>query len=356
MRITRPRKILLWCLGLFVAVALLLHLVLPPIILGRLNAYLADFSPVYSIQIKGLDLSFVRMAYRFEKLEAKYKKDGHTFFTLDTLDVSVAWRELLTGRVLTDIVADGGEFFLTRQLVAGSGKEAQPKEKAREAADALFPLRIARIEVTNSSFEFGDFVAQKTETRWRVSNIDGKILNFNPRPNQPLTFFTVQGALFDNSKFKVAGTAKRLDEPMAWKADYELREFNLVSANPMLLRQVPFTFTSGHLDLYGEAKSEGGVLRGYVKPFLRSVAVLKTDEHFVNAKHFFVEIIGALGNVILRRSDNKSVATRVAFSNEGGKFRTDNGQAIESLIEHGFGEPLVPGIENSLTLEERKSP
>ena len=343
-------------IGILVALLVLLicvRLVLPGIILKKLNNYLATFSPVYSLHIGDLNLSFLTMSYEFENADAFYKKDGHNFFKVESLQVSIAWRELLRARILTDVRVSGGNFTLSKALIEGSKTpEAKPKEKANEAAGKLFPVRIALVEIHSSAFDFADFVSQAPATRWRVSEIEAKILNLNPTPHEPLTFFTAQGTLLDSAKFKVAGKAKRLEKPLAWKLDTEIHDFNLVNANPMLMHELPFTFREGKLDVYSELRSQNGLLEGYVKPFLKNVSVLPANDKYKNLRHFAYEVIGALANVILRKSDDKSVATRIAFHREpDGHLKVDTGQAISKVIQHGFEKGLSPSIEDSLDLK-----
>ena len=227
------------------------------------------------------------------------------------------------------------------------------RAKARLDTLGLYarPVRIARVDLHNSSFEFAEFIAVKTGLRWRVSNIEAKILNINPTAKIPLTFFTAQGTLLDSAMFKVAGKAKRLAQPMAYEADLELRNFDLRQANPMLINLVPVTFTAGYMDLFSEVKSEDGHMAGYIKPFFKKVQIVDNSEHFRGVKHFAVEIVAALANAILRKSDDKSVGTRIAFHQDGKDLKVDTSQALSKAIQHGFSKPLPPSIEDSLNLQ-----
>ncbi len=345
-----PKKIAWGFLILLIAVRLLL----PPFVLRHLNSYLATFSPVYSLHIQALDISIFRMSYEFENATGVYKKDGQEFFKVESVDVAISWHELLRARVLTNVTVNGGTFVLTKVLFEGAKEpEAKTKEKASEAASKLFPVRIAVIELHNSAFDFADLVKENPAKRWHVSEIEGRVLNFNPTESQPVTFFTAQGTLLDSAKFKIAGQARRLEKPLAWKVDTEIREFDLVASNPMLMVKLPFSFTKGKLDLYSELRSQHGELDGYIKPFLRNVTVLPKDNDYKGVRHFAYEIVGAFANVVLRRSSDKTVASRIAFHEEKGeKFTVDTGDAIKSTLKHGFTDATVkPGLDDSLPLK-----
>lgn len=322
----------------------------PAILLSRLNSYLATFSPVYAIQIGNLDLGLLTFSYTGKETKGIYKKDGHTFFTAKKVRVQISLRELLHGRILTNVRIDDGHFVLTNALLEGSKTpDAKPIETAKRANEVLFPLRIAVVELHDCSFDFADFFEQASKTRWRVTGIEGKALNINPLPSNPYTTFAGDGRFLDDAPFKISGKAKRLEQPLAWKIEAEIRDFNLVSANPMLLRSLPFSFAKGRLDLYAEVKSQNGRLEGYAKPFLKDVAVIHAGEKYKSVKHFAFEIAGAFANFMLKRADDKTFAAKLAFKRQGsGPFEVEGGEAVLDALKHGYFKPLTPGIEDSV--------
>jgi hypothetical protein len=334
---------------------LFVHLVLPLYVLGRLNNYLETFSPVYGGHIQKMEMSVLRMAYRFEQGRLIFKKDGHTFLNLRSADVSISWTELFHGRILTDVVFEQAEVFLTKELIEGSkGPEAKPKDSAKEVADTLFPIDIARLELNNSSIEFSKLIGESDSTLWRISDVRGKALNVNPTPQNPLTFFTLNGTILKSSIFKLAGKMRRSDQPMAAEADVEVHNFDLVAANPILLKYVPLTFAKGKLDLYSEVLSEKGEVHGYVKPFFKNVQVIASKQEYKNTKHFFMEILVAIGNSILRKRDDKTVAAKIPFHSEKDHLEFDESYSLSTALEHGFDESLVEGIEDNVNLGSSK--
>jgi len=337
-----------------VTVLIVARILAPSLILTQVNKKLRTMSPTYSLQIEDMDLSIIRGAYQFENLTGQLKGSGVRFLTVEQIDVSVAWREIFRGRILTDVVVNTANFTLTKDLIEGS-KAAKPADDAKDASATLFPVRVARIELRDSSFAFAELMKDSENKKWRISSIDGSIVNFTPIETSPNTLFTLKGTMLESSVFKMAGKALRLNKPEAWDVDGEIREFDLVAANPMLLKLVPFTFTSGKLDMYVEAKSENGQVKGYLKPFLKKVDVVANKEKFEGVKHFFVEIFAALGNLILRKSDDKSTAFVVPFRTAGGKLKVDTGNILPTAIEHGFNGGLDPGIEDRIDIKDKPS-
>lgn len=347
-RLLRPTKTKIVLLTLLV-LTLIVRAIAPAMILSKLNEKLANSSPVYSMHIGDLDLGLLTFSYRFGNIESFYKRTGEKFFDLKTVRVQISFRELLHGRILTNVEADEGHFILTKAILNSKDEpDAKLKETTMKTSDALFPVRIAVVKVHRSSFDFADFVTQDQKTRWRVSEIEAKFFNINPLPGNPYTSFDAKGNLLGTSPFSIIGKAKRLDKPMGWKIDIEMKDFSLPIANHILYRDVPFTFMAGTLDLYGEAKSEKGQISGYVKPFLKSVKILNSKEKLKNLKHFFFEIIGAFGNWVLKNSDTKTTATKIAFHEEGGHLKVDIGDALQAALKNKFDKPLTPGTDDSV--------
>jgi len=337
----------------FVAILVVIRILAPAIILKKLNAHLAGFSPVYFIHIADLDLSLIRGAYRFEGVTAQLKEKKTDFLSVEKIDVSVAWRELFRGRILTDIDVEAADFTLSRELIEGSrAPTAEPEAKARDAAATLFPVRIERIVIRDSSFHFAQLMGDPEGKQWRISSIEGSVVNFTSTPNVPFALYSLNGTVLDSSSFKAVGKLNRQKTPMQWELDAEIREFDLVAANPILKRQVPFTFTKGKLDAFAEVISVDGKMKGYIKPFFKKVDVVANKEKFVSLKHFAVEIIGALANLVMRKSDDKSTAVRVPFATgPDGGLKVETSRILPTAIQYGFDGGLQPGIEDQINLE-----
>lgn len=346
---TRTRRALVGLVILLVV----LRIVAPFVILTQLNDKLAQFSPIYRIHIDDLSLGILRGAYRIEGLTGDLKKNNQNFLKIDMIDVSVAWRELIRGHILTDVVIDGPEFILMKDLTeTAAGDPKESKKAGEKAGSTLFPVRVERLDVHNGSFEYSELKWLPPGQRLRVTSIDGRVSNLTPSEALPFALMNFHGTILDSAAIKVIGRADTLRKPLAWETDIELREFDLVKANPMLLRLLPFSFTAGKLDLYSELRSENGRLEGYAKPFLKKVRVLPRNGEYKGIKHFFFEIGGALGNVLLRNSDEKSLAAKIPFIYENGEFKLEKATTLATLFEHGFEGGIPAGIEDNLNLKE----
>lgn len=350
----RSYKILSLVLAGILLLLIVVRLLAPPLILKNLNKKLAELSPVYSLHIESLGLSVWRMAYRLEGVTGHLKKANKQFASIDSVDVSISWSALFHGRILTDVEIINARLELSPKLLKSpKDPDAHPRSEAEQAAKTLFPVRIASVSLRSSRIRFGEFLSAPDEPLWSISQLDGVITNLNPVKTAPLTFFTLRGTLIGDAVVKLVGKAKRLTTPLPWEVDAEVRGFDLKKANPLFVKYVPLSFEAGHLDLFSEIKSEGGKLEGYVKPFFKKIHVLGDKKDFKGLKHFAVELVTGLGNIILRRSDNHSLASRIEFEKiPGESLNIRTKKAIATAIENGFGKPLAESIDNSININD----
>ncbi len=359
-----------WKLVLVGVVALLIamRIALPIFMLKKANLFLADYSKVFTAHIGDIDLSFFRMAYALQDIDIKWRKDNADVLFVADVDVSLAWRELIRGSILTDVeITDARMKFdpdvvpNIKAVVAENKKKSEEKspeekqeakEKAETIQSTFFPLRVERIVLKDSSFEFSAEKNAPEVKRLIFDQMQMRISNVSPLQADTKTVATFQSRLQRNANVKGVAQSRVAKNSFDWDLDLEMRDFNLVQANPFLLETVPFTFTSGTLDMFAEVKSENNNLIGYVKPFINKGDILSRKENFKSTKHFLMEIATALGNVIMKRSDLKSVATKLDFSKPaGGEFKVDALGALSNAVEHRTDRPIAPSIEDEILLK-----
>lgn len=331
----------------------------PPLILRQLNAFLGSFSPLYAGHINDINLGVFRGAYQVVGLDLRLKNEKgapqeNPFFQAQLIDISIAWRDLLKGQLTADVDVDGARAILSDHVIDAFKKaSAQAKADSKKARDKLIPLRLERIDIRDSTFQLAEVASIPESSRFRLSKIQGRLSNITANAQTPLSLMTVQASLFDAAPIKVVATLNTLQEPMAWDMDAELRDFPLSQANPWLKRKLPLTFTSGKLDAYSEMRSENGRIEGYVKPFVHKADVVANNESFKGLKHFGIEVTTAAVNLILRDAKDKTMATKVLFAYDNGKFELNKAEAISKAIKNGFSDKIPEGLDNEISLSEK---
>lgn len=333
--------------ALIIAVLIVFRIILPSILLHQANKYLSEFSPTYYLHMKDMDISIIRGAYRFEEMTGKLKGDDKTFLSIASVDVSIAWREIFRGRIVTDIVTDNLDFLFLKDM----SKLSNPKEEAKDVKDTLFPVSVESVDLRRAQIVFEEYPSLDETSRLKIENINGQITNVTPTEKQQISAFNLSGSLQGGAQTVFIGELNMFKKPLKWDVDVEMKNFNLSKLNPVLIRKLPLSFTKGKLDLYAEAKNDNKSIKGYIKPFITDIDVIANKEHFKGIKHFGLEILTALGNLILRDSKNKTVATYVDFTYNG-TFNVDTAQGISKAIENGFSKTLPPGLENKYHLDK----
>ncbi len=88
---------------------------------------------------------------------------------------------------------------------------------------------------------------------------------------------------------------------------------------------------------------------------MEDLDIIRTDENFKGAKHWLIEVAGAIGNWVLEAKRDRTIATKVPFSYDGKKFAVDQSKAISNVIEHGFDQELSPGVDGNMTMQAQEA-
>ena len=351
-----------WAIPLgVIAFLVVVRMILPTAIKIGANSYLKDddFSPVFEAHISDVDLAILRGVYNAQGITAKFKDQDSDFVEIADVEVSLPWRGVFQRNIIADIVIDKIDFTYSKKLLPAINeqlafmkkKEEEDKDKDEKDDKDKEPLvRIGRLDVTNSLLRTDLFPALTREQGIVVTGLNARVTNLNPTKDVPMTPFDLQATLLGSGKIRTEGEAKLLAKPLQWTVDAEMKEFDLTSLNRFLKQNVPLTFTKGKLDFYAEAVTDQTRIKGYFKPFIKSLDVIKTKEQFKDPKHWAIELVTALGNVVMKA--DQTVATRVPFVFDK-VLKPETGDAISTAFRHGFQQQLTRGIEHSIGFEQK---
>lgn len=329
-------------------ILLMARAVAPQIILKELNSYLAEFSESYVARIEDFDLSLWRGAYRFEGLTVRLKNnlDEQPFALAKVIDVSVAWREIFRGRILTDVVVN--EASISLDGLSTQPAHDKPQQALNEASDAgnkLFPVETERVEFRNSRLEYNTM-------KVFVDQIEGRLSHVTATPEDPISLLILRGSFMGKAAVKIIGELNWVDKPTKWLFRSEVQRFDLRDGNFFYSQYVPLTFKKGILDVYSEVKYENEKIAGYIKPFIQNAEIVGDAGDFKGFLHFGAEVTVAFLNLFFRNGHDNTVATKVLFDYENEKFRWNLNETLAALFKNGYQEKLPRGIENQLNLKK----
>ena len=341
-------------LGL-VVILVVIRIFIPYGVKRGLNYYLGNKIEAYEGHIADFDLSLWRGAYQIEGLRL-WKKGTNPDVPLvfaQEIDLSLAWRALLKGELLGDLKTHQ---LNLKFIDSASAKKKQigTEEKGwNEVLQKLIPINIESAKCTDCQVHFVnrdfkapiDVVADQLElSAFNLRNIDSK------KETLPSSL-RLTGRLQGDSNFRFTGKFNALADPMAFSLDADMKEFTLEKLNPFMLVYGPFTFARGKLSLYAETATKDGKIKGYVKPFLDDVKMVKNEEQFISLKHGVFEFVLGATNLIFRSTD-KEVATKIEFEGPLKSPDVNIWGAIKTAFKNGFGQPLDKGVEHSIGIKD----
>lgn len=327
---------------------IVLRAIMPPVLLSFINSKLKDhdLSPTLQGHVGSLDLGILRGRILLRDITAEIKDSSKRFLSIASVEAGISMHDLFKGDLVADVVIKGADFTYSNSLMKALKIHAEETKKEEKKGP---PVHIARVDIKDAKMrlEPDDALTKKDDVL--MSDIDGRITNATPTKKLPKTLMAVQGKLLDSGIVKTVGEAKLLEHPAKWSVDSEVIRFDLSTLNRFLLNKAPISFTHGRLDLFAEAQSEGGKIRGYIKPFVNKLDVVKKEENFKGPKHFLLEIITAIGNMAIASGEEES-ATKVPFVFDG-QLKAETGEALINAFGHAFNQEISKGIENSLKLK-----
>jgi hypothetical protein len=340
-----------WIIPFGVIVFLLVvRMILPTAIKIGVNSYLKDFPPSLSARVSDVDLSLLLGVYHVQGISAALKQSDQEFLVVEDVKVSLPWRGVFKNKMIMDVEINKLDLNYSNQLMPAIQKHVADQDKDKKDGPAL--VKVGRLDVTNSILRTNLFPKLTREEGVVITDLNARVTNLNPTELAPLTPFDVQALLLGSGKIKAEGEAKLLAKPLQWTADTEMKNLDLKTLNKFLKEKVPLTFTNGRLDLYAEAVTDQAKIKGYLKPFIKNLDVIKSREKFEGPKHWLIELVTALGNVAVKA--NQTVATRVPFVYDK-EFKAESDEAIAKVLEHGFTQQLNRGVEHSLGFNRKET-
>src|SRR5690606_16201599 len=127
-------------------------------------------------------------------------------------------------------------------------------------------------------------------------------------------------------------------------------ETDLVELNPMLQAYANMDVNRGTMGLYAEMATSEGAFTGYVKPIIKDLDVLGSEDRNESFFHKLYEGVVGTAGAILTNPREEQVATKVELKGELKDVRTSTLYALVQLILNAFIQALVPALDQEISL------
>jgi Domain of Unknown Function (DUF748) len=362
-RMRRRTKVII---GLSVLVVLLVaaRLIAPVYILRYVNNTLAGLDG-YTGHVSDIELGIWRGAYVIKDvvIEKTTKKEPLPFVSVERADISVHWKALLHGKIVSEIelLSPKLNILAERKPDTQGQQQAKQREKARVAngqetswqtqIKQLVPLEINRIGIQGGEFHFRDLHSDP-KVDVQVRDLEGEVTNLTNSEdlsNDDMVAHAEFHALaLRSGKLHLGGRMDPYAEKPTFHLKAELEQLQIKELNDFLKAYANVDAEKGTLSVYSEVDCKNGRFKGYVKPLMRNLQILNwKDEH----EGFFGKLwegVVEVGKDIFENHSKDQVATRIPLSGNIENPDADIIQTLLQVLQNAFIEALHQGLEPSM--------
>ena len=372
-RLRRPR----WAQALLIVVALLVMArIAAPVAMRWYAERTLNRTPGYVAYIADVDLHIWRGAYRIEGLaiDRLVGADGRRepYFATASLELSVAWRQLMSGRVVGEICFKRPILNLIADKKAAQNKDdvqerAKEAEQEREKGEKpgaddletrtgaevdwqdrvarLFPLTINRITVHHGEIHYVD-TANHLDAPLEELELVVTGLTNRPAAGQRLPCGLVATATtLGGGQLRVDARVDPLASAATFTVQASLEGVDLVELNELLRSYAGFDVEAGKLDLYVDAAVDAGRLTGHAKPLITELNVLDASKERKEdgVKQVIKEAaIGTAAEMVEAQGKDRQAA-RIPLEGSFDDPQTDVWSIVGSVLKNAFITSIKPG-------------
>lgn len=351
----RRNKILL-TLAIVAVVLIAVRVALPYVVKDYANKALHGLQ-AYDGSIDDIDLALWRGAYRIDGLRiVKRGTDRPTpFFAGDHLDISIEWRSLFKGSLVSEVVFEKPNVNL---IQAKSEKQSQlgTEEDWRDHIEDLAPFRFNTIEVRDGTVTF---LAPGIQTKdaLKAEHLNGTFTNLtNVADVNKETFadFRMHATVLDSAPAEVNGSLDPWAKTPTFDVNLAVKQVQLPKVNPWLRQYIKADAESGDFELFLEIAAAEGKFKGYAKPILRNVNITSPEEHESNPLRKLWEGIVEFAANVFENQQEDQVAARVPFTGTIQDPKAGIWESMVSVVRNAFVGAFARSLEGSISLRDVK--
>ncbi|HET8938867.1 MAG TPA: DUF748 domain-containing protein, partial [Polyangiales bacterium] len=318
----------------------------------------------FSGHVADIDLAVWRGAYVIKGVDIKKTTDKEPvpFVSVDRVDISVHWNALLHGNIVAEI-----ELLAPKLNMVAEKKQPNKAEDAVQKREGdrlakgqettwqtqvkqLVPLQINRIGVQEGEIHFRDPYA-KPKVDVEVTHIVGEVTNLTNSEDlseDMVARASIEAVALHSGTLKVKGNMDPYAEKPTFHLQASAERLALKELNDFLKAYANVDAEKGTLSVYTEVDCEKGHFKGYVKPLIRDLEVLRWKDEQEGFFGKLWEGVVEVGKDILENDEKKQVATRVPLSGNIDNPDADIIQTVFYVLYNGFIEALKRGLEPSI--------
>ncbi len=335
-----------------VAVLIIIRIILPYVVLHYANKTLSSLDGYYG-HIQDIDLNLYRGAYiikdiYIDKVDST-SKQHIPFISSKAIDLSIEWKSIFNGRIV-------GELEFTNPVVRFTKDKAEPAAIQKDTNDFrkvlknFMPLKINYFKIVDGKLQFIDTTSQP-KVDVSITKIQVLAENLSSVQDSALLPASVKAsANIYKGIFLLKMKLNPLAENPTFDLNAQLKNTNLPDLNDFLKAYAKFDVHAGTFGLYTEVASQNGKFVGYVKPIIKNLDVIGSeDRHDSFLNKLYEALVGTVG-VILKNSKEKQVATKIPIEGNYKNTTIKTWYALIEVLRNAFVQALYPAIDHEITI------
>jgi len=338
---------------IIITILVVVRLLLPFAVKKYVNGVLADI-PGYYGQVSDIDISLLRGAYVIDNLYLDKIDAGSKvpFIRLEETDISIEWKSLFKGRVVSEIIMTRPQFIYVFEDQQQDETEDPDLEDWTKALTDLVPIAINNLKIIDGKAAFVQLTADPNidlnlnQINLNATNLRNVVRNNSELPSE-LNGTAVsigQGRVTLNGKMDLVKQIPDMDMSFA------LEDADVKSLNDFTSYYAGVDFAEGHFSMFSEIAIADGFLTGYVKPLLKdSKLISATQDGFLNT--LWEGFVGFF-KFVLKNKGNNTLATKIPLSGDLNAVETKVWPSVLNIFKNGWIEAFKGVIDNDVTYED----
>lgn len=331
------------------------HILLPIAVKAYANHKLAHIGE-YRGEVGDVSIHLWRGAYSAHDVFLVKTSGGVPvpFFRAKRIDLSAHWGALLMhGAVVADV-----EFFQPQInfVAAPNPKDEQiaiHDASWQEKLKSMSPISINRLEVHDGEVHFRNYYADpKIDLYLRHIEATATNLTNSDKLSRTLkSTIDAHGQAMNRGGFDTHLTA----DPFAKDPTFEIKlRFHayLPELNDFFRHYLAVKADDGRIDVYIEGAAAKGRFKGYVKPLLERVSVLKLKENQGSVGEAVKGIFVQISSALFKNPANRDLAAKVDLSGPIKNPDINVAGAIGTFLGNAFFKAVLPGFEGAAKLHD----
>ena len=343
----KHRKCYIWMaiVGVLVVVIVAARLYLNTWLLDYVNRVLNSVDG-YQGSVASIDIDLYRGAYRLNELKV-FKRTGKIpvpFIAADGVDLSIQWRALLLGRVVSDVDLESPILNFAKSQ-SGATQTGQGVDWTKPIKD-LMPIDINLVTFRSGKLSYQDF-SEEPKVNMYINDMHGEIRNLRnvEDANESLpSSVSVAGTSIGKGNLNMAGRMNILKPVPDMDLDIKLEKVHLPELSNYTKAYAAFDIEKGNLDLYSEIKVKNNQVSGYIKPIATDISLI--DQRKTNPVKLVWESIMTVVIEVFTNQPRDQFATRIPLEGNLDNIKTDMWSAVGGIIRNAWVEAFRHGWDN----------